>query len=621
VVRCFLPAPPHHARRLRSSSLYNCALLCAFTFKTLQLTCVPRLRPERFAAAAAESVIGAQSCVDAGSFSSYNRFNIPAAIASSKSSKIVVVIQEDHADSVSEIFAYSEQHMGYGPLIMPSTCQPTPADIAEFARAQRVGGWVVVQMFAETISFDDQWILDFISRSADIHVNSSGGNNSSYDDARRLTIHSQFRLWIITANAAFVPPKMLRFAHIILHESTIRSFTATAASAVEAAAKIRDEISPKCSMTLRSIITATALLHALFSFKSACSASLSLGRYDAYPSLPAMRIQISHLLAFSRVSLAFRAQANRFMTAVSQRSTLGTPNTQSSMQQAHSKIVASSYYASSVGTEWEMSSFLQLICGGCGLLMGCCNTEDQKRLASLAETIYKGCCGADVASTSLAAMALPVSVIQAAEAVDSVAAANCIPFVDSECAALGLDVLRVLSVQQSWNIITDLTSLSATTLDHRPIHPEHAMLVQHERAERFMTCLEHSAPHRPNTCDDFIWTDPELQTALHSDLENMGTMKTLSSVSHTGMIEVEAKLKPMKPGTPPSDFKGQLPSTSTMTVSVAHAVFLALHEILLALPEQIGIVFFSSFVGKMFLRKMLLQMRVRSIAPSRKARL
>jgi hypothetical protein len=203
-------------------------------------------------------------------------------------------------------------------------------------------------------------------------------------------------------------------------------------------------------------------------------------------------------------------------------------------------------------------------------------------------------------STGLSAMSLPVSVIQAAEAIDSVAVANCMPFVDSECAALGPDVLRVLSVQQSWNIVADFTCLSASFLDPRPIHQEHATLVQHERAERFMTWLEHSAPHRPHTCDDFIWTDVELQNISQSDLETIGTMKTLSSVSHSGMIETEAKLNPMKPGTPPSDIKAQLPSKSIMTVSMAHAVFLTLHEILLALPEQIGIVLFSYFVGKLF---------------------
>jgi hypothetical protein len=553
------------------------------------LMCVLRLRPDRFAAAAVACVVSAHSSVDATIFSTHNRFDIPAAIVLSQHSRVIMVIQDNNADSVGDLYAFSEKHMGYGPLLFSATFPPSPADIAEFARAQRVGGWVVVQVFQKTSSAEMQWLQDMMLRSADIHACNGSGSQSSSDDTKRIVMHSQFRLWIVSSSASFVPPRLLQSAHVIIHESPTNTFAAVAAAAVEASSMIRDELSPKCSLTVRSLITATALLHALFSFKGACSASLSPGSYDNYPSLPPMRVQISHLLAFARNYLAFRAHMNQLAT--SQRTSLSTPNSQQSNIQTSSTAVASLSVSSATGNELEVFGFLQLSCSGCGLLMGCCNVDEQKRLTSLAESIFKAC-GADVTSSNIAnIMTLPVSSILAAETCEFAEATNSKQSVDFDCSSLGPDVHRVHVMQQSSEIIQDFVSIAANLQETENVQHSNANYLQQERNDRLMTWLEPSAPHRPNAQADFFWTDTESPNNIQCDSECMSTMKNVSGTA--GANEAETKLKLLQPGTPPADFKTQIPCKEiNLTMHAVNFVFLSLHEILLALPEPIGIALF-----------------------------
>jgi hypothetical protein len=536
-------------------------------------------------------VLSAHASVDASIFSNYNRLNVSAAIAMSQHSRVIVVIQEDHSDSIGELFVYSETHFGHGPLILSANLRPSSADVAEIARAQRVGGWVLVQIFQEIDPVDMQWLQDLMPRRTDIQC--SVGTHTSSEDSRRSVPNSQFRLWIICSGASLVPIEILESAHIIVHESAASSFASTAAAVVEAASNIRDKLSPKCSLTLRSMITTNALLHALFSFKAACSASLSKATYDTYPSLPAMRIQISYLLSFSRANAAFRTQKNRLLAM--QRS-LHTPSSQSSGRASSHIVTSTAASNSATGNESEIFSFFQMLCGGCGLLIGCCGAEEQKRLLSLAETICKGC-DFEMMSSSLAiAMSLPLNLILAAETCDSVAVANFTPVIDLDCAALGPDVMRVLRMQQSSKAIAELRLFSAMFQKSDIAQHSNAISLQHDVMDRLMVWLERSAPQRPNVPEDFLGTETDIQNNFQSESESIGNLKFFSSASQSGTNETDAKCKPMKPQTPPFDFKTQTPFKAINPIRPAvNAVFLTLHEILLALPEPIGMPFI--FIG------------------------
>jgi hypothetical protein len=531
--------------------------------------------------------VSAHPSVDAGSLLNYNRFDIPGAVVASQRSRTIIVIQEDNSDSVGDLFAHSEKHMGYSPLLLSATFHPSDSVTAEFARAQRVGGWVVLQIFHAILPSDVQWIQNMMSKSADIQANVGIGSTAFSDDARNSVMHSQFRLWIICSSASFVPPKFLQSAHVLIHESPSHSFALTAVAAVEAASIIRDDLSPKCSVALRSHITVTALFHALLSFKSACSASLSLGSYDPYASLPAMRVQISQLLAFSRSSVAIRSQVNRLSAA--QIGSLQTPKSQSCGQGfGQSSLLCNS----AVGNEWDVINFLQLLCGGCGLLMGCCDPEQRRRLESLAESVYRGC-GTDVTSSSMASLlSLPIGSMLAAETCDIRASANSTPLADLDCSVLGPDVLRVLRMQQSSRTISEVALLSSVLQKTEYMQDSNTVSLQNETTERLMTWLEHSAPHRPNILDDFVWTDPEAQNNIQNDSEATGTIiKPMPSTTYSGISDADTKLKQIRPNTPATEFKAQ---TAFQTVNpirpAVNAVFLTLYEILLALPETIGTV-------------------------------
>ena len=444
------------------------------------------MRPEKFVEAAFAAVVGAHPCVDAISFTSANGFHIASVVAASQMTRTAVVIQRDYADSIGDIFAYSEKHLGYGLLILHSFSRPSSSDIAEFTRAQRVGGWVLIQVMENTIYKDIQWLADLMPWNAD-NSRFITSESTSPEDSSRSIPHSQFRLWIISSVAEAVPPKILEVAHVAIHESSAHCFAAVAAASVESASSIRDELCPKCTPKQRHSISVIALLHALFYYKTTCSAFLSPCKYDSHPSLPALRVQISFFLNLSRSIAGFHASAQREVGL--QRS----------------------------GTDPDdFILLLQSLCGGCGLLMGCCDDMEQKRLLSLAENVLCTACSAGFTSANIAKlMALPVPLILAAEACDRSSVANCMTFYDSDCALLGADVQRVHSLQQSCGVIADIQVVSAIRLRRSSLRERRRNILQLEHTERYFSWIEQGAPCRPNVAEDFVMHSTELTETQH----------------------------------------------------------------------------------------------------------
>jgi hypothetical protein len=521
------------------------------------------LRPDRFAAAATACVIAAHSSVDSASFLHFNGFNISAVVAASSSSQTIVVIQKGHSNSIGDIIAYSENESGYSPLVLSSFSKPSAEEISECSRAQRVGGWVLVHVLSNSHFRDLLWIADLIP--ADIT------SPATLDDHRRPFLHSQFRLWIISHDAESVPPNILEVSHIILHDMSTRSFASSAAAAVEAASSIRNEISSSITSTQHSSIIATALLHALFSFKNSCSASLTQGNYDAFPSIPAMRVQISNSLAFSRATAGFSSYGSQL--PVSQRGRARTPNSQA-------PIITGSPTTSAVArSEFEERAFLQVLFGGCGLLIGCRGLDERKRFESLAENVLCSNSSSGFTSASvIASLSLPPSLIIAAETGDNTAVIHSMPSEDSDCAALGPDVQRVLALQHSCRIVADIATLSASWLHVGTIQNDHTSWMQIEPTERCMSLMEPGAPLRPNVIEDFLCPDAEIQSDASLRIEPEATSKT--KFSH-----ISAQLNG-------SEVDQNLKSHSTMIASptrpLVNAVLLSLHEIMLALPVDIG---------------------------------
>jgi hypothetical protein len=567
-------------------------------FQYLQINNLRRLRPDRFAAAAAASVVAAHSCLDASIFSNTNVFDVAAAVAASHCTRPIVVLQHDHADSMGDIFAYSEKYLGHLPLVLPSLPQPSPALISEFARALRVGGWVVMQTLEGAIFHHVQWLVDLIKRGSDMQVDSSSSVATPLEDSRRYITHSQFRLWIISPAASAVPPKLLQSAHIIVHESVAQSFAATAATAVRTAAEIRDEICPKCTLNQRSNVTLIALLHALFSFKTACSASLSLGYYDTHPSLPALRIQIANLFAFLRSTTGLNPQINRGV--LSQQGSFRTPNFQSNSPAPTVNVVSSATSATG-GSEQEDARLLQVLCGGGGLFMGCCNEDERKRLTSLAEHIYISSSSAGLTSKSIAiALSLPATLVLTAEAGDAAGVAECLPFADADCPALGPDVQRVHALQQSCDVMIDLVTLSATSLEACAMSRLQVDFLHRERTERCMAWIERGAPCRPNGEQDFSGHAVELRGDLQLDIEVATKGKNAPVTGQSGTIGVETKAKLIKSThindfmTTPRygsvyDFRQPIANPKRPLVN---SVLLTLYEIMIELPQEIGSVIF-----------------------------
>ncbi len=447
------------------------------------------MRPEKFVEAAFEAVVGAHPCVDALSFTSTNDFHIASVVAASQMTRTVVVIQRDYADSIGDIFAYSEKHLGYGLLILHSFSRPSPSDIAEFTRAQRVGGWVLIQMMEDTIFEDIKWLTDLMPWGVD---NSRiSGETTSPENSSRTIPHSQFRLWIVSTVAEAVPPRILQIAHVTIHENSTQCFAATAATSVENASLIRDELFPKCTLKQRHSITAIALFHALFYYKSALSASLSLRKYDSHPSLPAMRIQISNFLNLSRSIAGLHATAKR---------EVGTQRS---------------------GTDPDdFTTLLQIFCGGCGILMGCCDDIEQNRMTSLLENILCSSYNAGFTSASIAKlMSLPVPLILAAEACDQSNAASCMTFCDQDCSVFGPDVQRVHFLQQSCNVLVDIQVISATWLRYFPQREQRGdYYLRREYTERYFSWIEQGAPCRPIVPEDFYIHSMELTEAQYPGL-------------------------------------------------------------------------------------------------------
>jgi hypothetical protein len=460
-------------------------------------------------------VVAAHPCVDAFSLTSANGFHIATVVAASQMTRTAVVIQRDYADSIGDIFAYSEKHLGYGPLMLHSFSRPSSSDIAEFTRAQRVGRWVLIQVMENAIYKDIQWLADLMPWNSD-NSRFINSESTSPDDSFRSIPHSQFRLWIISSVSEAVPPKILEVAHVSIHERSAHCFAAAAAASVENASLIRDELCPKCTPKQRHSISVFALLHALFYYKTSCSAFLSPCKYDSHPSLPALRVQISFFLSLSRSTAGFYATAQREVG--SQRS----------------------------GTDPDdLTLLLQSLCGGCGLLMGCCDME-QKRLLSLAENIFCSACSAGFTSANIAKlMALPVPLILAAEACDRSSVANCMTLYDSDCALLGADIQRVHSLQQSCGVLADIQVISATWLRRFLLPQRRRHILQLEHTERYFSWIEQGAPCRPYVAEDFLMQSMELTETQH-----------------------------------PSVNSNRLPVTASL---------LTLYEVLLRLPEDIGI--------------------------------
>lgn len=520
------------------------------------LTFTSRLRPDKFAAAAFASVVTAHSSVDAAILCNPNGFDVAAAVAGSRVSRTIVVLQQDHADSIGDIFAYSEKELGYGPLYLSSLSPPSPELISECARAQRVGGWVVVQVMESTKFRDVCWIADLIPV-----------DTGSSEDSRRATTHSLFRLWIVSCKSDAIPPNILELAHIIIHESPTRSFAAAAAAAVGTVSSIRDELYSHCTLAQRSSITATALFHALFSFKNSCAASLLPGNYDRNPSVPAMRVQTSHLIGFLRSTAGLNAIMHP--SPVSQRGSVRTPNSQSHSL-ASSPIAVSS--AANVKIDTEESLFMQALCGGCGLLSGCQGKVERKRLKSLAESILFSISGGITSANVISSMSLPMPLILAAEAGDMTAVTNSMPFEDSHCPPLGPDVQRVLDLQRSCRLFADIINISARRLGTALVQDKHIEFSQ--LTERFMACVEHGAPYRPSTLEDFLLHESETQGDAQSESEAAARVK--NATVQLEMAESEWKSKP------------HVFPILNPTRPVVNSVFLSLHEVLSALPEYIG---------------------------------
>jgi hypothetical protein len=473
------------------------------------------LRPEKFVEAAFAAVVAAHPCVDAFSLTSANGFDIATVVASSQMTRTAVVIQREYADSIGDIFAYSEKHMGYGPLMLHSFSRPSSSDIAEFTRAQRVGRWVIIHVMENSIYKDIQWLADLMPWNPD-NSRFINSESTSLEDSSRSIPHTQFRLWIISSVSEAVPPKILEVAHVAIHERSAHCFAAAAAASVESSSLIRDELCPKCTPKQRRIVSVFALLHAFFYYKTSCSAFLSPYKYDSHPSLPALRVQISFFLSLSRSITGSHANAQR--EAGTQR--LGTDPD-------------------------DLTLLLQSLCGGCSLLMGCCDME-QKRLLFLAENIFCSACSAGFTSANIAKlMALPVPLILAAEACDRSSVANCMTLHDSDCDLLGADVQRVHSLQQSCGVIADIQVMSATSLrsSSLPERRRHSLLLEH--TERYFSWIEQGALCRPNVAEDFL---------LHS-----------TELTETQHLSVNANRPPVT------------------------ASLLTLYEVLLRLPEDIGI--------------------------------
>jgi hypothetical protein len=531
---------------VRCHLCYGCVNVCS------------RLRPDKFAAAAYASVASAHPSVDTTNLVNPNGFNIAAAFAASCTSRVILVIQHDNADSFGDIFAYSSKEFGYGPLVLSSYSRLSTEDVSEYHRAQRVGGWVVVQV-PENANFNDmRWLNDLMP--GDVSIVESA------EDYRRPTTHSQFRLWIISCSTEAVPPNVLEGSHIVIHESHTRTFAATATAAVEAAASIREELSPHCTSAQRASVAATALIHALFCFKHSCSASLSRANYDAFPSLPALRVQISHLLAFSRACAGLNTQA-----PASQRGRARTPSSPA----AHNAL--SSATAATAGrSDSDDRTFIQLLSGGCGLLVGVYGRNERKRFKSLAENVFGCMSGAGFTAANIAAsLSLPVPLIAAADAVDSTAVANVLPFEDEFCSVLGPDVQRVLALQQSFCLAADIVMLSSPWLRTAPRHDIQFGLLQLQHSESFMSCVEHGAPCRLNVPEDFWWHDQEAPNDAQSEPEFATKPKNAASAD------------------------GKMPPTSIVHPSrpPANAVLLSVYEVLLSLPDDIGVAAVFAYYG------------------------
>jgi hypothetical protein len=539
-----------------------------------------RLRPDKLFAAAAAAVVDAHPNVDASCFGSLHTLNISAAVTASCASRSIVILQHDHADSVGNIIEYSEEHLGYGPVIYYSFSQPTSSDISEFVRTQRVGGWVIVVVLENGIFNHLQWLVDLMiptSEMLDDNVVLKIENQN--DESRRINIHDQFRLWIVTASAAAVPPQLLHASHIMVHEINAQSFASTAAAAIQTASAIRKDPSLKCTQSQQFIITITALFHALFSFKALCSASLSLSKYEAIASLPPMQIQILQAISWIRAAEEEKVLGEH-------RGSVQTPNSQMTpSSNLNTAVPARSSAPIALKENLFYSKFLEVMNGGCGILMEFCGDgNERKRLNSLAENILQSIANNGFSSSSVAeCLSLPIPLILAAEAGDSAAVASCLPLVDLKCAALGPDVQRVSNWQQSRFVMANVTALSNPGLETVAVQTRANDYI-FEHSERCTLLFQNGAPCRPNSAEDFfLLNDGEHLPDAQSELEV--SIKSKISSPNAQRIEVDPKILALKPNAPQNVSMHQV---GVPKLPPLHAVLMTLHEVLLALPERIG---------------------------------
>jgi hypothetical protein len=151
---------------------------------------------------------------------------------------------------------------------------------------------------------------------------------------------------------------------------------------------------------------------------------------------------------------------------------------------------------------------------------------------------------------------------------------NAMPFEDSYCPPLGPDVQRVLELQRSCRLYADIISISARRLGTALVHDKHIGFSQLQLTERCMAWMEHGAPYRPNTLEDFLLHESETQGDTQSEAETAAKIK--NAALQLDMVESEWKSK------------AHAFSIVNPTRPLVNAVFLSLHEVLSALPEYIG---------------------------------